>query len=136
MAQIQYDLGCYLEKTNIAHFEKAAQLSNGLDTNLRLKSLAQLLSRYKVSGNHERMLQIRREIDRKMDKTDLGTQKEVFLHLSSSHFYSADYQKARQYLEKKISLERMQDDVFGMVYSLISLVGYCFTDCLGLSKPH
>lgn len=128
IAETHYQLGCLTEKTSIDHFEEAAKLSASLDTNLRLKALAQLMYRYKIYGDHLRVSRIEQEIDRRIGEASAEARKEVLFHLSLVHFYGADYQKVRFYTKEKLDLERTQDDAPGMVYSLISLAGCSYIE--------
>lgn len=128
VAGVYYELAKTNDEEALAYLRKAVRLSAHVDINLHLRSLANLAYRYKLAGLSKKAIRIQTDVAQRADEAEMETRKEIYFLLSLMHFYNGTYAQARHYVEKKIRIEREQDDTPNLIYSIITLGGICYTE--------
>jgi len=117
-----------LSKTRRTYYlEQALSLFKDTDANMYLIALSRLCQRYKRAGIMTKLYPSADILASHISTADDNAKKVLYHGLASIHFLSGDYESQRQYLEKKIAIERKQDDMQGMLQSLNSLCGNYYT---------
>jgi serine/threonine protein kinase len=128
MAAVYHGLGGLNHGKSIQYYQKAAALSKTANINLYLTSLAILAYKYQLSGMTRRASLIQKTIINNIGKADLPAKKQIYSHLQSISFYTADYKTARFYITKKIQLDKKTESSLELVFSMSALAGCYYTE--------
>lgn len=126
--EIYFHLGENSLNRAIYYLSKAANLFKGMDNDRHLLSLAILCYRHKIAGNMKEAQSIEHRIIGSIDSAGDHARKGIYQYLASVHLHSAEYKIHRSFLEKKMRIERHQDDSLGLIDSLMRLGGSYYVE--------
>jgi len=128
LAECYMLLGQLSPKRSIYYLERALNVFGERESSMYLLTLSELCPKYKRLGNMKRLHNCENILKRGADRADVNIKKAIYGALASVHFLSGEYESQREYLEKKMKIEIMQDDTLGTIQSLNSLGGNYFTN--------